>query len=45
METYPAVMLHRLGDEWVDEQGELLLCWGHVYWCFMIVFKDWIDGS
>lgn len=43
MGTYPVVVLHGLGDEGVDEQGKLLLCWGHAGWCFMIVFENWIE--
>lgn len=34
METYPVVMLYRLGNEGVDEQGELLPCWRHTDWGF-----------
>jgi hypothetical protein len=30
LETYAVVMLDGLGDEGVDEQGQLLLCWCHL---------------
>lgn len=30
LETYAVVVLDGLGDEGVDEQGQLLLCWCHL---------------
>lgn len=30
LETYSVVVLDGLGDEGVDEQGQLLLCWCHL---------------
>jgi hypothetical protein len=35
-ETYPVVMLDSFGNKGIDEQGELLLCWGHFERLFVI---------